>query len=315
VSHPSSEASAAPAAPLPEPAAQPRARAWRFGRALNARVGARQLELELIAGGRHPRRLAVHVHAYADAEHSAERSFPTELAQALAGLAPALAELQARMQSEGLGALRGVECRVVIDDSWMLYDVVRADLRGLAPHAADSLISASLADVAGVDATELASRWQAQGKSAYTLACGLPANALPVLHEALRAHGMVAGSIEGEFVGAYNRVRDRLDPKCAVIALIRDAGAQLGIVIDGIVTAMSFEFGVASPKELELRGRGLLRVAGVGGDGAVRFYALSPPNGPTTEPWVDLPAATAHWGSGTMQLQANSSRARERADG
>jgi len=173
----------------------------------------------------------------------------------------------------------------------MLYDVVRADLRGLSPRAADALIGASLADVAGVASSELVSRWQPQGDSAYTLACGLPSSTLPIVLHALGQHGMVAGAIEGEFVHEYNRYRGNLEAKCSVIAVVRDAGAQLGVLIDGVLTSMSFEFGVGTPKELELRGRGLLRVAGVGGDGAVRFYAISPPNWKAPEPWVALAAA------------------------
>ena len=63
------------------------------------------------------------------------------------------------------------------------------------------------------------------------------------------------------------------------------------MLINGVLTSMSFEFGVAAPKELELRGRGLLRVAGVGGDGAVRFYAITPAGWKAPDPWVCLPAS------------------------
>jgi hypothetical protein len=231
------------------------------------------------------------VQAYVAGDDSGTTELPTELAAAAAALGPALDALEARVVAEGAKSIRGLVCDVVIDDAWMLYDVVRADLRGLSPRAADALIGASLADVAGVAPSEIVSRWQPQGESPYTLACGLPANALPVVGETLRAHRVATGAVEGEFVLEYNRHRLTLEPKCSVIAVVREAGAQLAVLINGVLTTMSFEFGVGAPKELELRGRGLLRVAGVGGDGSVNFYAISSPGWKAPEPWVCLPAA------------------------
>ena len=290
MSLPSSEAAAAPAAPPPAPAAPvvPGLGA-RFGRFLRARIGAELLSIELLAGRRAPRVLARLEQGYVSADDQSP-AVPTDLAGALAALGPALDALESRLAAQG-ASLRGLSCDVIIDDSWMLYDVVRADLRGLTPRAADSLIGASLADVAGVDSSELVSRWHAQGSSPYTLACGLPSGALPTLDHALRKHRVAAGSVEGEFVHEYNRHRDRLDPSCSIIAVVRDAGAQLGVLIDGVLTAMSFEFGVGAPKELELRGRGLLRVAGKGGETSVHFYAITLPGITAPEPWVALPAA------------------------
>jgi len=167
--------------------------------------------------------------------------------------------------------------------------VVRADLRGLAPRAADALIRASLADVAGVEPTELASRWQAQGASPHTLACGLPSVALPALEQALRTQGLVLDSIEGEFVRTYNRYRDRIEPKRALVALVREAGTQLAVVIDGVLTAMSFEFGIGAPKELELRGRGLVRAAGASAEGTIKCYVFTPEGWKAPDPWICLP--------------------------
>lgn len=281
------------AAPASQPAKPAKASRWGFGRFLRARIGSYQVQVELCANRKQPQLLAAVVNSLgADTlDDAGQGGTPTDLAKAIAAIAPALAALQAKLQSEGAKGLKGLSCDVVIDDSWMLYDVVRADLRGLSPGAADDLIGASLADVAGVSASELSARWQAQGKSAYTLACGLPANALPVLTETLRAHGVTAGTIEGEFVHEYNAHRERLEPKCSVIALVREAGAQLAILVDGNLTSMSFEFGVGSAKELELRGRGLLRVAGVGGDSGARFYAMSAPGWKAPEPWVSIPLA------------------------
>ncbi len=287
MSLPSSETAAAPGA-APATAGTPGLGA-RFGRFLRVRIGAEQLALELLAGRRAPRVLARLEQGYVSADDQSP-ALPTDLAGALGALGPALDALEARLAAQG-ASLRGLVCDIVIDDSWMLYDIVRADLRGLTPRAADSLIGASLADVAGVDSSELVSRWHAQGKSPYTLACGLPASALPALDHALRRHGVVAGSVEGEFVYEYNRHRERLDPTCSIVAVVRDAGAQLGVLIDGVLTSMSFEFGVGTPKELELRGRGLLRVAGKGGETAVHFYAITRPGIAAPEPWVALPAA------------------------
>ena len=281
----------APGTEAPAAAAPRKNRGWSFSRFLRARIGTDRLTLELFSSRRKPRLLARLAQEYTAGDDTGAPSLPTELAQAAAALAPALAAMDGNVVADGGRSIRGLVCDVVIDDAWMLYDVVRADLRGLSPRAADALIGASLADVAGVDASELVSRWQPQGDSPYTLACGLPANALPALAETLRARGVQLGSVEGEFVLEYNRHRQSLEPKCSVIAVVREAGAQLAVLIDGVLTSMSFEFGVGAPKELELRGRGLLRVAGVGGDGAVRFYAISPPSWKAPEPWVSLAAA------------------------
>jgi hypothetical protein len=291
---PAAEAPATAAAePAPAAAAAPprKATGWRYGRFLRARIGTEHLGLELYSSRRKPQLLAQVVQPYVAGDDAGSPALPTELAGAAAALGPALTALEARVAADGGKSIRGLVCDVVIDDAWMLYDIVRADLRGLSPRAADALIGASLADVAGVAPSEIISRWQPQGESPYTLACGLPANALPVVGESLRAHRVAAGAVEGAFVHEYNRYRQTLQPKCSVIAVVREAGAQLAILINGVLTAMSFEFGVDAPKELELRGRGLLRVAGVGGDGAVQFYAISPSGWKAPEPWVCLPAA------------------------
>jgi len=299
VSPPSSEAAGAANAPasaavqpIPAsataPAGAPVASAvrkvsrWNFGRHLRLRIGAEQLQLDVYEGRKAARRVAGIVH---------DCGAPTELLQAVAAIGPALDALLVQWKSLGGRSLRGLECQVVIDDSWMLYDVVRADLRGLSPGAADSLIGASLADVAGVDATELISRWQAQGQSPFTVACGLPSGTLAALQEALAGQGLRLDAVEGEFVAEINRNREALDPRCAVVAVVRDAGAQLGILVDGILTAMSFEYGVGNPKELELRSRGLLRSAGVNTQEAIRFYAITAAGAAAPEPWVGLAAA------------------------
>jgi len=290
VSRPSSEATAPAAVKTAQ--ARPAGLAALAGlgrrRLLRVRIGVQQVVLDLL-GGPGTARVAALAQPYGALGDGLERAMPTDLGQAMTALEPALALLQTQLAARGLGSLRGARCQVTVDDSWMLYDVVRADLRGLAPRAADALIRASLADVAGVDPSELVTRWQAQGASAHTLACGLPTGALPALEQALRAQGLQLESIEGEFVRTYNRYRDRIEPKCSLIALVREAGAQLAVVIDGVLTATSFEFGIGAPKELELRGRGLLRAAGVGGEGSVKCYAFTPDGWKAPEPWVCLP--------------------------
>ncbi len=255
---------------------RPAARGWRFGRHLHARLGAERVRIELRArGGR------------VEFEQEAEvGTAQAGLAQAAEALAAGLAALRERA-----GSLRRMRCDIVVADSWMLYDVVRADLRSLSPRAADELIGASLADVAGVQPGELLTRWQAQGGGQCTLACGLPADVVPAIERALGAHGVSAGSIEGEFVHEYNRNRSRLEAPRAVVALVREAGSQLAVIVDGVLTAMSYELGVRAPEELEVRGRGLLRVAGLGDAEATRFYAMLPKGWLPPAPWVALPQA------------------------
>ena len=222
----STTAAAAASTAGPAAAAARKKPGWSYGRVLRVRIGTERLTLELYSGRRKPQLLARLAREYVAAGEAGTPSLPTELAEAFVALEPALAALEAGVLADGGKGLRGVTCDVIIDDAWMLYDVVRADLRGLSPRAADALIGASLADVAGVAASELISRWQPQGDSAYTLACGLPANALPTLKETLRARRIELGAVEGEFVTEYNRHRDNLEPKCSVIAVVREAGAS-----------------------------------------------------------------------------------------
>jgi hypothetical protein len=284
VSRPSNKP--APAA-APAPAPVPARGKLRAG-ALRIRLGAQQVELQLRTSERAARVIAEMAQPYSGGEGLPGPAAPIDLVQAVGSVRAALDAFSTRLLAENKGALAGLPCDVVVDDSWMLYDVVRADLRALSPRAADALIGASLADVAGIEASELASRWQPQGHSAYTLACGLPGAALPVLLDALRAHRLAARAVEGEFVLQFNRYRERFDPRRSVIALVRDAGAQLAVLVDGALACMSFEFGVSNSKELELRGRGLLRIAGVGGEGPVQFFAMSPAEWKAPEPWVCL---------------------------
>ncbi len=282
---PPSNSDAAPAtaatAALP-PAWQLRLRGLR----VRARIGAEKIRVDLAGGFG---RLAL----------PPPREFElgprqASLTQAAEGLGLALGALQS-----ATGPLKGLACDVVVADHWMLYDVVRTDLHGMSPQAADDLIGAALADVAGVQPGELATRWQAQGDRQSTLACGLPADALLAIGEALRGQGLRPGAIEGEFVREYNTVRRGLQLDRSVIALVREAGTQLAIGIDGVLGAMSFELGVRAPEELAIRGRGLLRCAGVGQEDSIRYYAILPEGWRPPAPWQAatpggaVPAATA----------------------
>src|SRR4029077_9806210 len=150
--------------------------------------------------------------------------------------------------------IKGLTCDVLIGDAWMLYDVVRADLRNLSPRAADDVVRSSLADVAGLPPSDVVTRWQTQTGGQCTIACGMPPLALPSLQSLLKAHRLHPGEIVGEFVHEYNANRNRVSSRCAVISLVRETGSQLAVTADGVLAAMSFELGVRAPEELEVRG-------------------------------------------------------------
>ena len=180
---------------------------------------------------------------------------------------------------------------MLIGDAWMLYDVVRADLRNLSPRAADDVVRSALADVAGGPPGDVITRWQTQTGGASTIACGMSAAVLPPLKALLKAHRLHPGEIVGEFVYEYNAQRNRLSSRCAVISLVRETGTQLAVAADGVLTAMSFELGVRAPEDLEARGRGLVRGAGLTLDSDTRFFALLPAGWTPPAPWVALPTS------------------------
>jgi hypothetical protein len=247
----------------------------RMGRRLRLRVGAEGARADLLAGWNKPRVVATQQIEY--------RPGVATLPEAVAALAPLLAALTA-----AAGSLKGLTCDVLIGDAWMLYDVVRADLRSLSPHAANDVVRSALADVAGIPPSEVVTRWQTQAGGHCTVACGMPAAVLPSLQMLLRAHGLHAGEIVGEFVHEYNAHRDQLLSRCAVISLVRETGTQLAVAAGGVVTAMSFELGVRAPEELEVRGRSLLRGAGLAVDADTRFLALLPAGWTPPPPWVAM---------------------------
>jgi hypothetical protein len=245
------------------------------GRYLRVRVGAENARVDFFAGWRRPRVVASHQVDY----RPGVATLP-EAVEAVDGLLSALASTTV--------PLKGLRCDFVIGDSWMLYDVVRADLRSLSPRAADDVVRSALADMAGVPPSDLATRWQTQTGGHSTLACGMPAAVLPTLNSVLRSHRLRSGAIVGEFVHEFNAHREQLATRSAVISLVRETGAQLAIGTNGVVTAMSFELGVRAPEELETRGRSLLRGAGLGSDADARFFALLPSGWTPPAPWHAL---------------------------
>jgi hypothetical protein len=244
-------------------------------RRLRLRVGAEGARAELLSGWRKPRVVATHQIEY--------RPGVATLPEAIVALEPLLAAIVA-----AAGPIKGLTCDVLIGDAWMLYDVVRADLRNLSPRAADDVVRSALADVAGVPPGDVITRWQTQVGGTCTIACGMPAAVLPPLQALLKTHRLHPGEIVGEFVYEYNAQRGRLSSRCAVISLVRETGTQLAVATDGVLTAMSFELGVRAPEDLEARGRGLVRGAGLTLDSETRFFALLPAGWTPPAPWVAL---------------------------
>jgi len=246
------------------------------GKRLQLRVGSAGARLDLVAGWRRTRMLASRqIEFRAGTASLAEALPPCEtLLLALAG---------------ALGSIRGLPCDVVIGDTWLLYDVIRADLRALAPRVADDVVRSSLADIAGVAPEAIETRWQAQPGGPSSIACGIPAAALTLLLALLETHRLRPGRIVGEFVHEFNARRSLLDSRSAVISLVRETGTQLALASAGVIAAMSFELGIRAPEELEIRARGLARGAGLELDGQTRYFALLPAGWLPPAPWIAVP--------------------------
>ncbi len=246
-----------------------------LSRRLRLRVGAEGARLDLVTGWRKPRVAATQQIEY--------RPGVATVSEAIVALDPLFAALVA-----ATGPIKGLSCDVLIGDAWMLYDIVRADLRSLSPRAADDVVRSALADVAGLPPSEVVTRWQTQSGGQCTVACGMPAAVLPSLQTLLQLHKLHPGEIAGEFVHEFNANRNRLASRSAVISLVRETGTQLAVAAGGVLTAMSFELGVRAPEDLEVRGRSLLRSAGMSLDADTRFFALLPAGWTPPPPWVAL---------------------------
>jgi len=246
-----------------------------LSRRLRLRVGAEGARLDLVAGWRKPRVAATQQIEY--------RPGVATVSEAIVALDPLFAALVA-----ATGPIKGLSCDVLIGDAWMLYDIVRADLRSLSPRAADDVVRSALADVAGLPPSDVVTRWQTQSGGQCTVACGMPAAVLPSLQTLLQLHKLHPGEIAGEFVHEFNANRNRLASRSAVISLVRETGTQLAVAAGGVLTAMSFELGVRAPEDLEVRGRSLLRSAGMSLDADTRFFALLPAGWTPPPPWVAL---------------------------
>jgi hypothetical protein len=191
-------------------------------------------------------------------------------------------------------ALAGLRCDVVVGDAWMLYDVIEADLEDTSRRAADELVSASLADTAGVKPGELATRWQRQG-AARNFACALPAAALQALQAVMQRHKLHLGSVNGELVRAFNANRYGLAPQRAVLAVARPAGTQLGLIVDGGFAALRYEPGVSGPEPLLRRSHALMRCAGFEPDGITRYYADETLPAGAATPWLGRMPPPRRW--------------------
>jgi len=246
-----------------------------LSRRLRLRVGAEGARLDLVAGWRKPRVAATQQIEY--------RPGVATVSEAIVALDPLFAALVA-----ATGPIKGLTCDVLLGDAWMLYDIVRADLRSLSPRAADDVVRSALADVAGLPPSDVVTRWQTQSGGQCTVACGMPAAVLPSLQTLLQLHKLHPGEIAGEFVHEFNANRNRLASRSAVISLVRETGTQLAVAAGGVLTAMSFELGVRAPEDLEVRGRSLLRSAGMSLDADTRFFALLPAGWTPPPPWVAL---------------------------
>lgn len=184
-----------------------------------------------------------------------------------------------------------VRCDVTVADTWLAYDVIGGDLTELQPRLADDVVGASFADTLGVKPDDLVVRWQAQGRQRQ-LACALPRAALQRLRATLEGAGVRLGTVEGELVQTFNARRDSLSSERAVLAVARDSGTQLALIIDGSLAAVRYEPGRRSAERLQYEGGALLRCAGIEAGDDVRYVADAAPDVALPEVWTQPAPAT-----------------------
>jgi len=190
--------------------------------------------------------------------------------------------------------LAGARCEVVVADCWMLYDVIEADLRDVAAESVAATLRAALADVAGAPPDALEVRAQPLEARRYA-AAALPAASVRALGAVCAKHGLRLTHVTGEMVSVFNRERARLAAGGAaawLLAVLRPAGAQLGLWCDGRLAAASFEPGARDAASVQRLGLGLARRAGVD-EAALRCFAAANPDAELPAGWVVLDFAGA----------------------
>lgn len=205
---------------------------------------------------------------------------PADVTEVIAALDAALCALQADGHH-----LAGMCCDVAVSDAWMIYEVIEGDLDDMPRRAADDLVSAALADTAGLDSDQLVLRWQAQGDRR-NLVCALPLSAIKALEGVLHRHGVRLGTVNGTLVLAYNARRHAFDAESAVLAVPGAAGTQLALVAPSGFAAVSYEPKAREPGPLFARTRALMRSAGHEPTERTRYFAdeALPVDGGAT-PW------------------------------
>ena len=178
---------------------------------------------------------------------------------------------------DALGAsgttLRGARIDLVVADPWLIYDIVEIDLRDLPNRAAESTVSALLADLAGVEPGSLVSRWQTIARPATQLACAMPSDAAAALNGLVQRHRLRWGEVQGEFVLAFNSHRSEFDGVPTALAVMRPHGTQIGVVSNGVLAALHHEGGVPVLDRLTALCDSLVRRAGHELDQAMRYLA------------------------------------------
>jgi hypothetical protein len=217
-----------------------------------------------------------------EAEVAAERraAMPATLEAAIASLEEALGAL-----ADAGHALDGLRCDVEVDDAWIVYEVIEADLEDTARTTADALIGAAVADTAGVARDELAVRWQRQSAKRH-FACALPSSALAALQTVLARRGLRGGRIAGRTVRAYNALRHDAGPGLAVLAVAGTDGCQLGLLAGREIVALRYDRAPNGARPLAERGRALARSAGFECDDDTRYLLDGSSPTEAAAPWT-----------------------------
>jgi len=217
-------------------------------------VGARRVNADLLTGWR-KRRMKRGVTLAVEAEQTAGG----RVEATLSALHDALQSLRAECGRRA--GLRGLDCDVVLADAWVIYDVVPLDLARSAPELADRAICAALADVAGTDPGALAVRWQPQ-RDGRAFAMAADRRLLAQVQAVLDRFGLATSSLTGEFISVFNAQRRTLTGRKAVLAVGREDGAQIAVVVDGAIAATRYEIGRAGARALAQAAASVMRARG-----------------------------------------------------